>query len=494
MTQKKRLLLIITGSIAAYKSLDLIRRAREAGWAVTPVLTQGAQAFITPLAAAALAESPAYTDLFSLKDEAEMGHIRLAREADAVLVAPASADLMAKMAHGLADDLASTLLMATRAPVFVAPAMNVAMWQHAATQRNLAQLKADGVRVIAPGEGLMACGEVGEGRLAEIVDILAVVERETSVRASGPTLSPALPPQGGGSYAAAGVVSQASPVQGGRNSAEAAASSQASPPQGARSVPSPLRGEGQGGGGAAGLTLSGTHAIVTAGPTQEPLDPVRYLSNHSSGKQGYAIAAELQRLGARVTLISGPTALTPPVGVEFVLVRTAEDMLKACEAALPADIFIGVAAVADWKVAKPLAQKIKKRADGSVPQLKLEANPDILQRISIHPKHRPALVIGFGAETHALEAYARGKLLAKGCDWLVATNAAEGRVFGADITDIVLFKRTAPGARAGEAPSLERLGTLPKIELARRLGADILAWRMAEKASTPMTGKKKKAM
>ncbi len=460
----KHLLLIITGSIAAYKSLDLIRRAREAGWRVTPVLTQGAQAFITPLAAAALAESPAYTDLFSLKDETEMGHIRLAREADAVLVAPASADMLAKMSQGRADDLASTLLLATRAPVFVAPAMNVAMWQHAATQRNLAQLKADGVRVIEPAAGLMACGEVGEGRLAEVSEMLAVLnEIPLSLAGRG---------QGEGE-------SQRVPALVENHPLLSFVDSRLSLPSREREMATTGVGP-----------LQNTHAIVTAGPTQEPLDPVRYLSNHSSGKQGYAIAAELLRLGARVTLISGPTALTPPEGVEFVLIRTAEDMLQACEASLPADIFIGVAAVADWKVAKPMGQKIKKRADGSVPTIKLEANPDILQHISIHPKHRPALVIGFGAETHALEAYARGKLLAKGCDWLVATNAAEGRVFGADITDIVLFKRTAPGARAGEAPSIERLGTLRKVALAERLGADIAAWQEARRPEKPIPRKK----
>lgn len=423
MTQR-HLLLIITGSIAAYKSLDLIRRAREAGWRVTPVLTKGAQAFVTPLAAASLAGQPAYTDLFSLKDETEMGHIRLAREADAVLVCPASADMLARMAHGLADDLATTLLLATRAPVFVAPAMNVAMWQNPATRRNLAQLKTDGMQVIEPAAGLMACGEVGDGRLAEVTDILATLEPMPKSTTGGP--------------------------------------------------------------------LQGAHAIITAGPTQEPLDPVRYLSNHSSGKQGYAIAAELLRLGARVTLISGPTALVPPQGAEFVLIRTAENMLQACEAALPADIFIGVAAVADWKVAKPMAQKIKKRADGSVPNIKLEANPDILQRISIHPTQRPGLVIGFGAETQALEAYARGKLLAKGCDWLVATNAAEGRVFGADITDIVLFKRPATGAPTGEAPSVERLGTLPKVALAERLGTDISEWWTDRPALEATPSKRKK--
>lgn len=437
--KRRRLLLIITGSIAAYKALDLIRRARDAGWQVTPVLTKGAQSFITPLAAAALAESPAYTDLFSLKDETEMGHIRLAREADVVLVAPASADILAKMANGLADDLATAVLLATRAPVFVAPAMNVAMWQHPATQRNLARLKADGVQVIEPAAGRMACGEVGQGRLAEVEEILTVLQSSELVAET------------------------------------------AEHPQ------NPLNSELR-----ILNSLKGLHALVTAGPTQEPLDPVRYLSNHSSGKQGYAIAAELLRLGARVTLISGPTALTPPPGADFVLIRTAQDMLKACEAALPADLFIGVAAVADWKVAKPMTQKIKKRADGSVPSVKLEANPDILQRISIHPKHRPGLVIGFGAETQALEAYGRGKLLAKGCDWLVGTNAAEGRVFGAEITDVVLFKRTAPGAQAGEAPSVERLGTLAKTALATRLGADISAWWAGQSATVISKPKRKK--
>ena len=404
---KKHLVLIITGSIAAYKSLDLIRRAREAGWSVTPVLTKGAQEFITPMAAAALAESPAYTDLFSLKDEAKMGHIRLAREADAVLVAPASADVLARMAAGMADDLATTLLLATHAPVLVAPAMNWAMWEHAATKRNLAQLKADGIRIIEPAVGEMACGETGTGKLASVEEMLAALEKLPSGKAANDVKS-----------------------------------------------------------------LSGMHVVVTAGPTQEPIDPVRFISNHSSGKQGYAIAESLAASGAKVTLISGPTALPQPTtaNIAFVSVRTAHEMLEAVEAALPAEIYIGVAAVADWRMDKVQDKKMKKRLDGSVPVIKLVPNPDILAIVSTHHTQRPALVIGFAAETHALESYASGKLQAKGCDWLVATNAAEGRVFGADITDVTLMK-------AGKKePLLEKLGTLPKPALAARLTQDIAAW------------------
>jgi phosphopantothenoylcysteine decarboxylase/phosphopantothenate--cysteine ligase len=322
-TASKHLLLIITGSIAAYKSLDVIRRAREADWRVTPVLTRGAQEFITPMAAAALAESPAYTDIFSLKDETEMGHIRLAREADAVLVAPASADILAKMQAGLADDLASTLLLATRAPVLVAPAMNTAMWEHPATQRNVSALKAYGVRFVEPAEGVLACGEEGAGKLATAEDILAALD--------------ALP--------AAGGVKQ---------------------------------------------SLRGAHVVVTAGPTQEPIDPVRFISNHSSGKQGYALAETLAAAGAKVTLISGPTALPEPTtrGITFVGIRTATEMLDAVEKALPADVYIGVAAVADWRMANTQSQKIKKKLDGSVPVFKLVPNPDILATVATHRSKR----------------------------------------------------------------------------------------------------------
>ncbi len=367
-----RILLIMTGSIAAYKSLDFIRRARERGHVVTPILTKGAQEFITPLSAASLAEQPAYTELFSLKDETEMGHIRLARETDVILVAPASADFMASMVQGRAQDLAGAVLLAADKPVFVAPAMNVKMWESAANQRNLAQLKADGVRVISPAAGEMACGEIGTGRMAEVQEILAAVE-SVHVQES----------------------------------------------------------------------LRGKHALITAGPTHEPIDPVRYIANQSSGLQGYALAEAFALAGANVTLISGPTTLKTPFGVTRVDVKTAVEMMDATEKNLPADIGIFTAAVADWRVENAGAQKFKKRENGEPPVLRLVENPDILKTIAAH-KNRPTLVVGFAAETEYLEAYARAKMQRKSCDWMVATDVSGGKSFGTATTSVLLLQGDAP--------------------------------------------------
>jgi len=357
-----RVLLIVGGGIAAYKAAELIRLLRKEGHSVTPVLTDGGAHFVTPMSLAALAESPVYTSLWDLKDEAEMGHIQLSRAADLVLVCPATADLLARMAAGQANDLATTLLLATDKPVIVAPAMNVRMWQHAATQRNVERLKADGITVLEPDEGPMACGEFGPGRLPEPTDI---VER----------IRPMLGTPG-------------------MSDAE--------------------RG-----------SLVGRHVLVTAGPTHEPIDPVRVLANRSSGKQGFAIAAAAAQAGARVTLIAGPVALTTPGGVARIDVETADQMASAVEAALPADVAILVAAVADWKVQASPA-KLKKSA--GPPQLRFAANPDILATLSTHPD-RPTLLVGFAAETNDVVANAKAKLASKGADWIVA-NDVSGDVMG----------------------------------------------------------------
>src|SRR4051812_11914542 len=345
---EKRVLLIVGGGIAAYKALELTRLLRKAGVAVRPILTAAGAAFVTPLSLSALAEDRVYSELFSLTDEAEMGHIELSRSADLVVVAPATADLMAKAAAGLANDLASTALLATDKPVLMAPAMNVRMWEHAATRRNLATLTADGVSFVGPDEGAMACGEYGPGRMAEPAAIFEAV-----MAALGPAARP----------------------------------------------------------------LAGKRALVTAGPTVEAIDPVRMLTNRSSGKQGYAIAGALAALGAKVTLVSGPTALAAPAGVTRVDVESAREMLAACEAALPADIAVCVAAVADWRPAEARAGKIKKGPAAPDP-IALVENPDILASLS-KDRRRPCLVIGFAAETHDLEAHAQAKLARKGCDWIV---------------------------------------------------------------------------
>ena len=352
--QGKRILLVIGGGIAAYKSLLLIRLLRSAGAFVTPVLTRAGAEFVTPLSVSALAGEKVYTDLFDLTDEAEMGHIQLSRVADLIVVAPATADLLAKMAQGRADDLASTLLLATDTRVLAAPAMNVRMWSHPATQRNLAQLREDGVLFVGPDEGEMACGEFGPGRLAEPEAILAAI---SGVLQDGP--------------------------------------------------------------------LAGRHVLVTSGPTHEPIDPVRYIANRSSGAQGTAIAVALRDLGARVTFVTGPASVPAPEGVAVVRVETAAEMLAAVEAALPADAAVMAAAVADWRVANASGSKMKKDGTGAAPALEFAENPDILAKVSKGAR-RPRLVVGFAAETDQVEAYATAKRLRKGCDWIVANDVSPG--------------------------------------------------------------------
>jgi phosphopantothenoylcysteine decarboxylase/phosphopantothenate--cysteine ligase len=360
MLAGKRILLVISGGIAAYKSLELIRRLRERGAGVRAILTRGGAEFVTPLSVAALSENKVYQDLFSLTEESEMGHIRLSREADLVVVAPASADLMAKMAHGLADDLASTALLATDKPVLVAPAMNAMMWAHGATQANVATLQARGIRRIGPDAGDLACGEVGSGRMAEPMAILGAIEA---------------------------YFGEAAP-------------------------------------------LSGRRAIVTSGPTFEAIDPVRFIGNRSSGKQGHAIAAALARRGAATLLVSGPTSEPDPAGVEVKHIESAEQMLAACRAGLPADIAVCAAAVADWRPAKTAGQKIKKAARDPAP-IALLRNPDILATLAAAGNQRPRLVVGFAAETENLIANARKKLAAKGCDLIVANDvSADSGTFG----------------------------------------------------------------
>lgn len=364
----RSLLLIISGSIAAYKSLELIRLLRKSGVEVDVILTQGGAEFITPLAVSSLTGRKTYTDLFSLTDEVEMGHIQLSRKNDAILVAPASADILAKMAAGMAGDLATTALLATDKPVFVAPAMNAKMWTHPATQRNLAQLKADGITVLMPESGDLACGEVGDGRMMEPEAILKSVLRSRK----------------------------------------------------------PVRLQG-----------TGFRVLVTAGPTHEPIDPVRYIGNHSSGKQGIAIAEALAAEGAEVHLVLGPTSEISPANVTTHRVTTAKEMLDACGQIMPVDVAICTAAVADWGIAKPAAQKMKKQ--GKTPTLTLTENPDILATIAHCPKNRPKLVIGFAAETENMEKNASAKLARKGCDWLLANDVSGGKVFGGDTNEILFL-------------------------------------------------------
>ena len=370
--QGKSILLIIGGGIAAYKSLDFMRRAKERGAKVRCILTSAAQHFVTPLSAAVLSEEPVFTELFDLKDETEIGHIRLSREADLIVIAPATAHLLAKMAHGLCDDLASTVLLAADKPVLAAPAMNWRMWEHPATRRNMSRLKADGVYFVGPNEGPMACGETGFGRMAEVDEILAAAVKV-------------------------------------------------------------LEGEGA-------KPLAGRNVLVTAGPTFEPIDPVRFIGNRSSGKQGYAIAVAAARFGAHVTLIAGPNALPDPRGVSTVHVETAQKMLEAAEAALPADIAVFSAAVADWRAASVEAEKIKKGE--STPELRLVENPDILRTIAKRSTNRPRLVIGFAAETGNIIAQAVQKLENKGCDWIVANDVSEGGVFGRNRNAVHVITRS----------------------------------------------------
>ncbi|SEQ64369.1 phosphopantothenoylcysteine decarboxylase / phosphopantothenate--cysteine ligase [Faunimonas pinastri] len=390
----KRLLLVIGGGIAAYKVLDLIRRLRERGASVRPVMTAAAKEFVTPLAVSALSNESVHSDLFDLDRENEIGHIRLSREADLVVVAPATANLLAKMANGLADDLASAVLLATDKPVLVAPAMNPFMWANPATARNVERLRADGVHFIGPEAGEMAeRNEAGVGRLAEPMSILAGIE--ALLGPSGPLTGP----------------------------------------------------------------LAGRRAIVTSGPTHEPIDPVRYIANRSSGKQGHAIAAALARAGAEVTLVSGPVTIAPPAGVTVVPVETAREMLAAVEAALPADLAVMAAAVADWRVAAEGAEKIKK-APGSEPApLHLVENPDILATVSRHPK-RPSLVVGFAAETQNLLSNAAAKLARKGCDWIVANDVSPGTgIMGGDRNRVHLVS----------AAGVEDWPEMSKDEVAARL-------------------------
>ncbi len=406
----RRILLVIGGGIAAYKSLDLIRRLRERGAAVRCVLTKGAQEFVTPLAAASLSGQRAHTDLFDRADEADIGHIRLARDADAVVVAPATANTLARMAGGHAPDLASTVLLATTLPILIAPAMNVRMWLHPATRRNLALVTGDGVRVVGPNIGRMAEAETGPGRMAEPDEIADAVEVLLAARQEGEA------------------------------------------PRGAE-------------------PLSGRHLLVTSGPTHEPIDPVRYLANRSSGKQGHAIAAAAAAAGARVTLVSGPVTLADPPGVTVVRVETAREMLAAVEAALPADIAVFAAAVADWRPASFGDEKIKKAPEGP-PPLRLTENPDILATIARRTEGRPPLVVGFAAETTDVIAHARAKIARKGCDLIVANDvSAASGVMGGDRNAVHLIGRDG---------SLETWPSLAKDEVARRLVA-----RLAELAPSP---------
>jgi phosphopantothenoylcysteine decarboxylase/phosphopantothenate--cysteine ligase len=392
MSHGKHVLLVIAGGIAAYKSLDLIRRLRERGIAVRVVMTQAAQHFVTPLAAAALSGETVSTELFSLTEESEMGHLRLAQEADLVIVAPATADLLAKMAMGLADDLAATALLATDKPILIAPAMNRRMWAHAATQANLATLAGRGVHRVGPAAGQLAENESGMGRMAEPLDIVAAVEQLL----------------------------------------------------------------------AAGTALKGRRALVTSGPTREPLDPVRYITNTSSGKQGHAIAAALARLGADTVLVSGPTAEPDPAGVRIVHVTTAREMLAACEAALPVDVAVCTAAVADWRV-ETAPQKLKKDG-GAPPVLNLVENPDILANLSHAGNRRPRLVVGFAAETEAIVEHAGAKRLRKGCDWILANDvSAQSGIPGGDKNQIHFI----------DADGVEDWPLLSKREVAERLAQRI---------------------
>ena len=403
--QGKTILLIVGGGIAAFKALELVRALRRAGARVLPVLTENGARFVTPLSLEALAGAPVRTSLWNLEDEAAMGHIQLSRAADLVVVCPATAHLMARAANGLADDLATTLLLATDTPVLMVPAMNVRMWQHPATQRNIATLRRDGVTVMPPEDGEMACGEYGPGRLPEVPAIMATIAAQFAEK-----------------------------------------------------------------------PLAGRHALVTAGPTHEPIDPVRFIGNHSSGKQGFAIAAALAQAGARVTLVAGPVHLPTPAGVTRIDVMTAREMAAACAAALPADIAVMVAAVADWR-AEAAPAKLKKDGSGP-PALTLVENPDILAGIGHHAQ-RPALVVGFAAETGDLIAHAAAKRVKKGADWIVANDVSSG-VFGADTTRVQLV--TAAGA--------DDWGGATKQAVAQRLAATIACHFTSPSTSTgTSTGK-----
>jgi phosphopantothenoylcysteine decarboxylase/phosphopantothenate--cysteine ligase len=400
MLHGKRILLVIGGGIAAFKSLDLIRRLRERGATVTPVLTHAAEEFVTPLSASALAASKVYRDLFDLTDEAEMGHIELSRAADLIVVAPATADLMAKMAGGHANDLASTLLMATDKRVMIVPAMNVRMWEHPATQRNLATLRGDGILVVGPDEGPMACGEFGHGRMAEVPEIVQAVE---AALISGP--------------------------------------------------------------------LTGKRVVVTSGPTHEPIDPVRYIANRSSGAQGTALAAALRDLGADVVFVTGPATVPPPDGVQVVAVETAQQMHDAVLSALPADLAVFAAAVADWRTASQAESKMKKDGSGDVPTLTLTMNPDILAEVAqLDAGRRPGLVVGFAAETDDVVTHATAKRARKGCDWIVANDvSASTGIMGGSENAVTLI--TQDGAETWERASKDAVARQLAARMAEALGA-----------------------
>ncbi|MFN3890076.1 MAG: bifunctional phosphopantothenoylcysteine decarboxylase/phosphopantothenate--cysteine ligase CoaBC [Beijerinckiaceae bacterium] len=405
MLKNKRILLIIGGGIAAYKSLELIRRLKERGAAVTVCMTEAAQKFVTPLSASSLSGEKVYTDLFSLTDEAEMGHIQLSRAADLLVVAPATADLMAKMANGLADDLASTLLLATDKKALVAPAMNVRMWTHPSTARNVARLREDGVLFAGPDEGEMACGEFGPGRMVEPLQIVAAIETAL----------------------------------------------------GANSSPRPL---------------AGKRVIVTSGPTHEPIDPVRYIANRSSGRQGHAVAAAAQEAGGDVILVSGPVSIPDPAGVKTIHVETAEEMLAAVQSALPADVFIGAAAVADWRVSSRNDGKVKKTSGGP-PLLSLVENPDILASVAQRKQQRPPVVVGFAAETEKIIEYGQAKLARKGCDLIVANDVSPGTgVMGGLENSVHLISASA-------------------VESLPRQGKDLVARAIIEKCAALLKGKKR---
>ncbi|MEN8895528.1 MAG: bifunctional phosphopantothenoylcysteine decarboxylase/phosphopantothenate--cysteine ligase CoaBC [Yoonia sp.] len=389
MLNNKKILLIIGGGIAAFKSLDLIRRARDQGAEVIPVLTRAGEEFVTPLSVSALAANKVYRDLFDLTDEAEMGHIELSRAADLVVVAPATADLMAKMAQGFANDLASTLLLATDKPVLIAPAMNVKMWEHPATQRNVVTLKGDGITFVGPENGTMACGEFGPGRMAEVPEIIGAIERKLT---TGP--------------------------------------------------------------------LVGRRVLVTSGPTHEPIDPVRYIANRSSGAQGVAIASALRDLGAEVVFVTGPATVPPPQGVQVVRVETAAQMLHAVEAAPPLDAGVFAAAVADWHVENRTDHKMKKDGSGQAPALAFSENPDILKTVSAWGAKRPKLVVGFAAETDDVVANAIAKRSRKGCDWIVANDVSpETGIMGGTENAVTLVTETGtePWPRMSKSDTARRL-------------------------------------
>ncbi|QJU59796.1 bifunctional phosphopantothenoylcysteine decarboxylase/phosphopantothenate synthase [Sphingomonas sp. AP4-R1] len=467
----QRILLIVGGGIAAYKACELIRALRKQGATVRCVLTAGGAHFVTPMTLAALSEQPVHTSLWDLKDEAEMGHIQLSREADLVVVCPATADLMAKMAAGIADDLATTLLLATDKPVLAVPAMNVRMWGHAATRRNVANLRADGVTVLEPDEGPMACGEYGPGRLPEIDAIVGAIGDALGARAStgsarteGETVRPsALTPS---TLAHSTPLTPSAPFVLSEVEGRAPGASASSPSF------DRLRTNGENVSFSAGqdpnAPLAGKRALVTAGPTHEPIDPVRYIANRSSGKQGFAIAAALARLGAEVTLIAGPVTLATPPGVRRVDVETALQMQAAVDRALPADVAVLVAAVADWRMADEAAQKIKKTGD-TPPTLALVENPDILAGLAASPQ-RPALLIGFAAETESVMTHAMAKRARKNVDWIVA-NDVSGDVMGGDRNSVHIV--TARDVESWPDASKEDVASRLAHRIAKTLGASV---------------------